>query len=312
MKRILWMLAIMLIGIGVVFVGGCSNDDDDATGPTTKTVGDTNDPTFEMMEMVFSETEDMTQGMFMFWMGILDTVLSHPDNPGVSGQFRLGSKTALADTVFLTYHSNTNYWYAYAQHSEYAWYGEGSDSSLVTFTVTDSVQFMHGLIPVQWPDTALLTGINTGLSVSIVPEGTGFAAAGAQRISIVGDIPNWGDITTNGTQSVEFSVSDTSWGCSYGSDMNVVFTNLVMNLTEIENDGCPSSGNVTYNGNANITCTGDTTFSISDNWLISQTFTGDSVHFVVENSNYRWEWTEDCGYQPPTTHVGQLFQAIKE
>ena len=71
--------------------------------------------------------------------------------------------------------------------------------------------------------------------------------------------------------------------------------NVSLNIMEVMADGCPSSGSIRYSGSISMDCEADTTFTSTDIWTLTETYKGETVEFVVENSDYRWTWSDPCG-----------------
>jgi hypothetical protein len=296
MKRSLFVLLALGIIAGLVFILGCS-DDDEGTTPTTKQTGDPNDPVLDGVMMAFGTADEYNGDMLSDIMGLLGMVFEHPDHPAPikvnSASFATETQ---ADTFYLTYHSDSKYWYAYLQLVDTQYVSDTVWSENI-LTAEDSAQFLHGSTPVQWPDSALLTGINCGASISLEVGDQTASAEAHQIISIAGDIPGWGDVTINGNGSIAaaMTLGQVGSSCEFSVNTSSNFSNIVLNLAAIEFEACPSSGTATYLGSASIACTGDTSFTYSDYWSVVQTFANDSMHVVAENSTTRWEFTEACG-----------------
>jgi len=234
------------------------------------------------------ETSELYTDTLLFGIfDILDAVFDSAGQ-GVSGD-RSHPTTVTgieADSVYLTYHDASQYWYRYS-HSVVP-----SDTDTMTTTIIDSVQFLHADGPVQWPDSTFLTGVNTGALLHIVSS-NGSEIEADQLVTILGNIVDQGDVTLNGVQSIGMLfVSDS---CTATMDMGITATEVVLNIAHIDTSGCPESGVFQHQGTVGLECTGEGALSYSDSWTIVQTFTGDDGYIVVvENSTTRWTYSGSC------------------
>ncbi|MEW5993724.1 MAG: hypothetical protein AB1744_04925 [Candidatus Zixiibacteriota bacterium] len=296
MRRLYVLAVLVLVGSMLAFVAGC-DDDGETTGPAKKETGDPNDPIFVQVDSGFSEFSELTPMMLMMSLTFIDSVFSSQPAPGKPLEDPVSAGIA-SDSFLKTYHSNSQYWYFYLGH----WDTIPSGDTTFSMVLEDSIQFLHDTMPVQWPDLASLTGVNVGasFSINVADSATDAQISAGQVASITGDIPRLGDvvITGSGQMSAGATYSDMSDTCSIAFNMSQTISDVYLNLTTIMNDGCPDSGALIHSGQLSIGCTGDTVFSFSDNWTISQTFYGDSTRIVYENSTTRWEYTDTCGPGP--------------
>lgn len=312
MKRVLFLAAIFLVVTSLLFIAGCSDDDDNGTGSTTKETGDINDPDFQMVEDLTGEVDDMIGYMFDYVGSMVDTIMAMNPTKIDSEFLKDRNSFAAADSVFITYHSNTGYWYAYI--SEVDTFMIDTSMEIESMVVEDSIQFRHGANVVQWPDSLLLTSITNGVSVTFsgtyLGESDGVTAR--QLVTVTGDsIFTNGMVTINGNQNVDMNISEiynvgTGDSCSFGVSLATTITNIVMNVMVMED--CPESGNIRHTGNINISCTGDTTFTYNDGWLITQAFHDGLIDVVFENSTTRWTFTDTCGSGGPTVSEQDLLR----
>jgi len=294
MKRLLFLGVLLMLGASLAFIAGC--DEDEATNPTEKAVGDTLDPVFGALEEGFEGVDEMTPFMLSQSLGFAFFIL-YDTSESVAGKypFSIEGLESASDSVFYTYHSNSQYWYFYASSVDTSVSGD----TVEDITIEDSIQFLHGSSPVQWPDSAELTGINAGGSVSIhsAPADT---LSFNQNFTIIGNISGMGDVVINGNgQVIGAGDFDTdSLGSCHGSlTLTQTISNVEINLTDMdEEDNCPAAGVIHLAGTAGIECIcGDTTLSFNDSWTITQTFSGDYITTVYENSTTRWTVVYNCG-----------------
>ena len=168
MKRLLFLVMIMIIGIGLLFLSGC-DDDEETTGPSQKAIGDPQDPMFLAIEEGFSGIGEMTPELLFVAFDFMDTIFSGQGQPApMKGVTRSTIMGTAADSVMYTYHSNTNYWYLYVSWEELI----NGDVDTISYLLEDSLQFLHGVTPVQWPDSALMTGFKTGGHIQLTSTET--------------------------------------------------------------------------------------------------------------------------------------------
>ena len=132
MKRIFVLGGMLLLLTALSMWSGCSDDDEGATNPTLRQ-GDTLDPGFLAFRDGTDAVNEVTDMMLGFVFNVADSVLHDADNPNAKP---LGIPTGLdveADSIFLTYHATSQYWYVYL-------FGSSTEDTAI---VTDSVQFLH-------------------------------------------------------------------------------------------------------------------------------------------------------------------------
>lgn len=292
MKRLLLLSVLMMLGASLAFISGC--DDDEATNPTEKAVGDTLDPVFVAIEDGFEGVDEAIGDLLGLSMEFAFFVL-YDTSETVAGKGSFDAKAlgVASDSVYYTYHSNSQYWYFYGSFVDTSVSGD----TVEDLAMEDSIQFLHGDDPVQWPDSTQLTGIKMGGSVSAhsAPADT---LSASQNFTIFGNIPGFGDVVINGNGKVtaagDFD-SDSLGSCHGSLTLTQTISNVELNLTDIEEDGCPAAGVIRYAGTANLECVGDDSLEFSDSWTITQTFSGDIITIVFENSTTKWTVTDSCG-----------------
>jgi len=312
MKKLLLILLAAALAVGLILIVGCSDDDEETTQPVVKQTGDPNAEEFEATGEAFGFVEMLNQEMFYFMFETIDTVMNSGFIAAPKGGFTEFATGAASDTVILTYHSGSKYWYLYAQAVD----SETVNQEIVTLTMTviDSVQFLHSGTPVQWPDSALLTGVKNGVSLSIDLSDSTAMVDAHQLITVTGDLPGFGDVEVDGNSSFDVFVSmdDVSQSCTFDINLTASLTDIMMNLTNMDAGGCPSSGRASYGGMINLACVGDTTFTFNDNWTVVQTFDGTTIHYVVENSTHRWEFDDPCGVvTAPENRVTEFLDRLR-
>ncbi len=296
MKRLLIVSMLMLIGVSLVFVLGC--DEEKSTGPGgNKTEGDPNDPVYTAVSDGMEAPGEFNGMLLSFTMEFSDAILDSdvvlvPQGEKTFFEKALGIE---AESLSLSYHDASQYWYFFFTADELDTLSNGVIDTLV-LTVTDSIQFLHDTLPVQFPDSALLTGIKCGASLEATSSFHGTISV-TQNASIEGDLPAQGDIMIVGTGTMNMNGrnnEDTVSYCTIVLAMNVVFDSLQANLTDLENDGCPYAGSWSFSGSINLNCFGDTLFSYNDTWTVHETFNGNITTTTFENSTTKWTIVDTC------------------
>ena len=293
MKKLLILLAAISLIIGFIFVIGCS-DDDKGTGGVTKPEGDLNDPLFLGVQDPFeraSSTVPEGIGVMMGYLyGVLDSMANLANKGKIADLKALG--VSEPDTVW--YDAVTKYWHGMGEQQELGW----------SAFSRDSVQFMHGSVAVQWPDTMLLTRINAGsryyetMTMELAIDTLFDYSFRGSLTGDQGEIYSMGDVTANGSGNV-FGMNLVKSGdeiyCYWESlDDDFTVENIKMIIWQIMSDGCPYAGSVTHNMDVTLLCTGDTTFTNTGSWYVKESFANDSAYYVVENALNRWEFSEGC------------------
>ena len=289
MKRILVVIAGLLLLSALSLWTGCS-DDDEATSPTLAQ-GDTLDPDFISFREGYDATNMTTDMMLEMIFHVTDSLLHDADNPNAK-PLRIPTNLQIEDdSITATYHSTSQYWYVYFL---------GTDGEQDSMIVTDSVQFLHATGPVQWPDSASLTGIKSGMSFHL-REGLWVGDA-THNITLIGDFPNRGEVVANGSQHVSIAIGDDvvyfpddQMDCEFSLTFNTTFTDVTLDLEHM-GDGCPLAGSLTSTGTAVIDCSNETdTVAVDGSWTVTESFTGTVANWVIENATTRWVGVDSCG-----------------
>ena len=112
MKRLTMLLAMSALMISFGLFIGCSSSGND---PVVKDTGDMNDPEFQQFSELAESSSSYTGEMFDFLGEMIDSVLSHPDNPHAIGKKNDYKNFAASDSIFFTFHSESGYWYLYLE-----------------------------------------------------------------------------------------------------------------------------------------------------------------------------------------------------
>jgi len=239
-------------------------------------------------------------------MLFMDTIFNDPGSraPGIRFRSPQAASTEV-DSVVLAYHATSNYWYRYLSSME------ANETDTFNVLLEDSLQFLHGIIPVQWPDTALLTGVKHG-GLLTLNNNLSDTVTATQLVSIDGELHTQGDIVMDGVQTFDLYLTDDEESCMFDLGLTCTATDLELNITHTDAGGCPTSGVLVHTGTIGIECSGDSgTFSHNDSWACTQTFTGNDTHTVViENSTTRWTYSGVCGDYQGTSPAEQRMSSL--
>jgi hypothetical protein len=292
MKKLLVLILALSLGIGTIFVVGCSDDDDDntGTGPGTLPTGDPTDPVFVTAMDPFMDASDMIPwGLEPLIMGMMHLV----DSMSMA-------KSDINQPDTLWYNEDNQYWYGEAT---------GFDGDFgMNYHSYDSMQFMHGAVAAKWPDTATLTQINGGgfRLYTIITADKEMAGDTGVYYSFVGNVTgapgalgNFGDITANGSGHIyflnQYYYADPLITCFAEIYDDFLATDVLINIYNMMFMGvCPDGGKIEHDAWIGASCSGDTTISNIGYWSVTETYATDTVHYVVENSEYRWQFSEEC------------------
>ncbi len=313
MRKIRLITALLSLGIGAALLGGCSS----STGTKEKTTGSLSDPQFQAAQTVMASAGEFDGMLLDVAFQAVDSVFQDSANPTPIHVVGLSlAAEAGPDSVSLTYHTNTEYWYFYGVTYDSAYDTTAIDTQLIVtrFLIQDSVQFLHGSNIVQWPDSALLTEIRNGVHVSVTNSSSTDSVYVHQRVTIGGDIPNRGDVVINGSRGFEinFSTFTDTDTCQFALNMGATAGAVGLNVVDVDqNDGCPTSGRMTYSGNIGVACvTPDTSLTYNDGWIITQSFNGDIINYVFENSTTRWTFSDTCQTQVTASPYKRIASMI--
>lgn len=291
MKKILVMFLTLSLITGMAFIVGCSDDDDEGNGVVIKPDGDLNDPLYLAVMDPIGEVENtVPQGLevMLEYLNVLDSMAN---KCGKAIDLKVLGVSE-PDTVW--YDEVTKYWHGMGESEEMSWHSFSRDS----------VQFMHGAVAVQWPDTTLLTRINCGchhyetMTMELAVDTVFDYSFRGSIVGEPGEIYANGDITANGSGSIfdnNMIKSGDDLYCEYQSlDDDFTVSNVQMIIWQLMESGCPYAGSVTHNLDIDMYCSGDSSFNFTSSWYVQESFSNDSSHYVIENDLYRWEYSEEC------------------
>jgi hypothetical protein len=297
MKRLLFLGVVAAMTVGLALLYGCST----STEPTNKLTGDTTDAMFQAAANVFDDADGYDQMMIYSIFNMSDQittpqVTANPKNPGVPG-------IAAVAPVLPIYHEASQYWYL------------GSDTSLATdldtlmLSLADSLQFLHGTTPVQYPDPALLTSIKSGARFSMTTVAVPDTIIVTQNVTVsgaAGAIAGRGTVQISGLGMLHGHVeslagpSDSLPSCAASFSFANTWNSVTVNVASVVDSGlCPTAGTVAHVGTLNVGCAnGQNSLQFSGIWSMLETFSGDIATVVYESPTTRWTVTDTCGQRP--------------
>jgi hypothetical protein len=286
------ILSTLLLTLAVVGAQLGCDDDNTPTNSQPKAIGNNDDPLFMALNDALSQTDSRSENLALtipFY--VLDSVFQHPDYPtemATARPSRLSPLALQADSALLEYHTRSEYWY-------FAAYRIVGESNPLVLDYVDSVQLLHGYEPVQWPDSALLTSMKSGLRYSFTEADTNLISS-RQDMVFGGNPYDQEPDTLNAQCQIETSFFDTQPPSQYIYKVNVasIYDDLVVILQPIWTS-CPIDGLATHTGWLDIDYTVDRTHVVSnERWRVSERYLGASIDVSAENSTTRWRDTVQC------------------
>lgn len=259
---------IVVLGIAVLLLAllGCSGDDDNGTNSPAKSPGNNYD-----LNYVIFKSE-----IFSCNLAYVDRI-----------QVMLDLCFAQSPERVPTYHASSQYWYN--EHIDTSSYGIEKSY--------DSVQFLHSGVPVESPDSNLLTQIKGGSHWILIDTATaksGYTTVPGDThfvVSITCDITGEpGEIAGAGNVSIGFHATSTglspgtSSDCEWSCEIAASADGLSMNITD---DNCPTSGVIDYFGPMIMNCPWPLP-SYNNTWEATETFNDGGVSWRIENETYYW------------------------
>lgn len=275
MKKLLVITPMFLL-LTALFMAGCG--DNNESNPLTP--GDPEDPGFVIVSDQLQGIDGMTSEMLGTTLNIVDLVMNQ-------------QPAAKPSAYTLEYHEASGYWYYYESYTE----GE-----LSQFTVVDSIQFKEGTNAVQYPDPALLTQVNSYLSMTSTATGDGFNASVNQNIVITTPTPGSDTLIINGSGDLETVYSFTEYTdtdssvCSGAFDLDMNITNISVVTSELQTElSCPYAGSVVYVGSVYAMCDGISSGGLATGtWSVTQVFDEGTMAITVISGSNSWSITEQC------------------
>jgi len=308
--RRLFFLAALLIGL-LALVSGCSDDEETPTGGTGLVQGDTNDPTFQLVD---SALEGVMYGWFDESMSLASALMV--SIPGqVTGFHRSSLMTGLSTrqelyytiTAILSYEYTESGWFVFDFEAILA---HPMDPDTTVVAGIDSIQWLRGGVPLDTLDIyadpdALKTRAHIGWSRGYEAEGFSNQQFDLEtEVVSDGPVPVGGDTmlvinATNSDTLVEFW-SDDSSSYTLHISSSTVAQDVRISPLGVEGEGCPESGSVSVYAAVHLGCAGACTGWVEEvdtdgHWSVTTTFTGNnSLTVRYSDGTTVWTWSGPC------------------
>lgn len=319
MKRLLFLGACSVLTVGLVMLLGCSS----STEPTNKVVGDTTNPAFQAAAGVLDLADISDKEMIYSGFSTLDRIVTGTPGSPKHGDYLPNAAVVVDSPV---YHGGSSYWY-YSTGLTDTTYKLGTDTiiEIVTLLFEDSLQFLHGLTPVQYPDSALLSSVKAGAKWSVCTALSSDTVLAAHRWTVSGtpgSIAGRGQVQINGFGTFHGRVQNVPTGndslgtCGATLDLLSAWSGITLNIASVMDSGaCPTAGMTMHHGNLAVACIGGiNSLNFNGNWVRTATFSGNMVTIVYESPTTRWTVTDTCGQQlaaPPFAQLPQFYTRLR-
>jgi len=297
MKRILWLLTLLLCGLTLSLFLGCSDDDDD--NPLKE--GDPNSAEFQFFqETVAEQPLQLSEYALFSTIALLDSFII-PEQTQKSGyNFATAEGDPLIVFDSVTFNTSGG-WFVF--YFEFAIYKAGIyEVDTLEVKGTDSIKVYEGGVPVYTlvgePDSIeARQHIEFDWWNNLGEEATG---SSHYNLKIAGTPPDSTVINATSADSLVsrfFPVDDELSLCSLMVVSTTDIDNLVMNLDSVNTgDVCPSAGSIYCTLNLDLDCVGDSALvDISGTWTMLLSFDGIMETITVTNGEFRWSKTDVCG-----------------
>jgi hypothetical protein len=307
MKKLWYLLAILLCGAMMALVIGCS--DDDGTGPDDDlTPGDPASGDFAFVEGNVGETPFMSLGTSLdMSMRLLDSIPGAPPSPE-----RRRGRISLAqeddwDIVSLEFsYLYSGGWHQFTYNAVAA---HAFDPDTADLAGTDSVQILDGTTPLQYP-TGVVDGLKIRNHFTWMLRNTEDSIKADHAIDITGDVvENTTFFTVNGsgTDILHAQVSDESTTC----DLDVTYTHTINNIKAyFQDDECPFAGTVSVTCAIDLSCASASSFdslNVNGSWTITASYSDDLETITYRSGDVFWTVTQECVNSDPNDRAYEVF-----
>lgn len=308
MKRLILMLLAMGLAIGLIVVVGCSDDEEQK--PAGPTVGDPNDPEFQMAsEFIGQDFIEHDFTLAMIAIQLIDSIpVPRQSEKGGESPFKATGIAQDIDSLAFEY-SYSEYWHIFNLYLRLV-EPQGDYTDTLIYAGIDSLRFSD--------DTGYVQYFEAGNSIEIRAHVDGLISTLDGYVEIMSDAAFDVDFLTaltimiGGTSadSVDAYFEDADTSCAVSMTSNQTATGLTINL--LSND-CPSAGTINVAATLDIDCLlGETPMQFSSAWNVLFAFSGTTITVTYTNGNTIWTITEQCGGSAsPANIVRNLSQHLK-
>jgi len=310
MKRLLIMSLVALLGLGLVVMGGCSDDDKELQ------TGSEDDPEIQFVGDIAGEAN------FQLNLQLLDlsfALLDSLDGGPVAIPFK--SAVGAADGIGyinITNYDTANYWHIFQCSVTVNDFG----GSYFAYKGIDSLRFGDGSGYMYIPDESVTSlNIRAHFGVGVYMEGddefASIEAASHGLLDLSGSYDS-DEFTLNGHayDSLDFVISNDSGTCNLGMYFNETINDLFLDYDVMEFGVCPPDGDINLNFFVNLACTGNIPevddLNVNGNWSANFSFDDPYVNMVYESPTTRWTFNEQCrGYDAAKPAWMNAFKKLK-
>jgi hypothetical protein len=294
-RRFLLLGMAILLGIGLILVSSCG-DDDETTGPQQKQTGDPNDPMFLIVDDFAGEAGTiLNMQLLAISFGLIDEYI---DTSGAAGKLAGFTSPAYEEIIVVNY-DTSDYWHIFECSAQVY-----DDGDYYYYGGIDSLRFGSDTGYMYIPDTATVNSLNIRAHFNIDLETYGFTAdlSNHAGLDLTGEFE--GDFTANGystdSMNMYFTVVDTAddtIDCEFAMTFNQELTNILIDEVVMADEGCPLTGRLDLGFTIDLACEGTTvldTLNFGGAWVASFVFNNGVVTATYENATTRWTYTEEC------------------
>ncbi len=294
MRRLLFLSLLTIAIASVSLLFGCSST---STGSGPLAAGDTTDATFKTAASIFQGADIYDQEMMYMMLAMSGSITQPPAKVNAKAD-PLGIAAVVGPTP--VYHETSQYWYI------------GVDTNLVSeldttdYFFADSLQFLHGNTPVQYPDSSLLTTIKYGARMEMARKNVADTIIVTQRSTVsgaAGAIANRGTVQINAIGTFHGhgenmpGPSDSIPNCSASFNFANAWNGVTVNIAQVMDSGaCPTAGSIAHVGTLTVNCVNDqNSLQFAGYWTMRTLFSDTIATVTYESPTTRWTVTRTCG-----------------
>jgi hypothetical protein len=276
MKAVFMYGLILLLGLGLVFIAGCG--DDDSTSSEGLTPGNPDDPTFEMV------SDNVGEGNFDFDLLLLEVSFGLLDEHFNSGGSPKLAAVASDVIIYSLQHDSSGNWHIFTIDIELLEIDEYDDTTSFRFQGVDSLRLGYPSGYSYQLDTLSVTSLDMHAHYDVEFNAMGEWATIKDHALFTLTTGGGTELpyTINGSthDTVNVALESDSGSCEASMYYHQTLTNLVLDSVVTEDDGCPPAGTVKFVFSAVVDCQGTDEYdflNIAGNWVITFVFADNMV-----------------------------------
>jgi hypothetical protein len=285
-KRLIWLVLLILIAMGLVWLPGC---DKETTSSQLKK-GDTTDAGFQVMkELLGDGVMGQDQGMINIALELTNQI------PGALTPLSAPFKhSAAGDSIVVYSYIYAQYWHVFACSVFVS-----SNNDFFLFTGVDSLRFANANGLVRYPDSTV-TAMNIRYHFLVAAE-LGASSAWMNdhgSWDITGEWGNFMSIDGHSADTVDFHLvkNDTAY-CNIEMNVGQTINHLYLDSVALDDKGCPPSGSISMTSMLTMECVNvpnADSLNVEGHWTASFTFRDPNMTAVFSNGTTLWTVTEEC------------------